>query len=219
MTTPLHIELMLHYQCVAAPYPRASAPAVIEYTRALERAGLIVHDADAPSGYTVTDGGRAYVAALQAVPFPVKVWTWTTPPDGCNCATCQDVRSSRMAEAADRHRRRHRDCAGMVVAVGGPRPHRLYRHGEMIGWCIRPADPDHPKAEHCSCCTSDACGPPESCCWYRPKADDRYHGPNGMIIEHGTEIGACKLGVNCNCISCSINPRQCVEFTPKENGS
>lgn len=71
LITPLHIELMIHYRCKTTRFPRADAPAVIEYTNVLKDLGLIRETTkDEEGDYRATDRGLAYLEALCRVPFP-----------------------------------------------------------------------------------------------------------------------------------------------------
>ena len=65
---PLHIELMLHYHVSYGPFPlRAKAPAVLRFTKELERIGLIRKNYKSNSGYISTKKGKRYVEALQGI--------------------------------------------------------------------------------------------------------------------------------------------------------
>ncbi len=65
-TTPLHINLLIHYHCIRNPYPHClRAPSVIQYTEELLNHGLIAADAN-PSGYITTKKGAVALLFLQA---------------------------------------------------------------------------------------------------------------------------------------------------------
>jgi hypothetical protein len=77
--TPLQIQMMLHYYALVGPYAgddyrHANSPAVLSQRTELMVLGLLDTDGSRPSGYCVTDRGRAYVLALCDMPLPVKTW-------------------------------------------------------------------------------------------------------------------------------------------------
>lgn len=63
-SSPLHIELLIHYHCIKSPYPGSlRSHAVKEYTKQLLRNGLIVTDEN-PSGYITTKKGADALSFL-----------------------------------------------------------------------------------------------------------------------------------------------------------
>lgn len=73
--TPLQIEILLHYHCCPGDYRDGdfAAPAVREAIDGFRDAGLL-KDSGQGRIYEPTDGVRAYVDALCAVPLPVLQW-------------------------------------------------------------------------------------------------------------------------------------------------
>ncbi len=69
--TPLQIEIMLHYHCITTDYEQGYYPAQGEAIRAFRASGMLEVNPD-PDGtkLRITDKGRAYCEALQAVPIP-----------------------------------------------------------------------------------------------------------------------------------------------------
>lgn len=77
--TPLHIELMIHYCCSCSPFPRADAPAVIDYTRQLIECGLVEETADDPRrNYRATPMGEAFLELVCRTPLPRLAWVAPT---------------------------------------------------------------------------------------------------------------------------------------------
>lgn len=77
--TPLQIQMMLHYYAIARPYAvsdpdHARSPAVLAQRCELMSRGLIAEVLAEPSGFQVTNKGRAYIDALLAVRDPVCKW-------------------------------------------------------------------------------------------------------------------------------------------------
>ena len=72
MITPLHIEIMLHYNCCEENFPRLNAPACQEYAKQLAVEGLL--EEGVGSVYRVTSKGKAWVCYLCMVPFPIQQW-------------------------------------------------------------------------------------------------------------------------------------------------
>lgn len=67
--TPLHIQLMLHYYAIAAPYAEhdpahANSVATRDYTDELIMWDCIAKDNNSPSGYRATNKGHAWVDRL-----------------------------------------------------------------------------------------------------------------------------------------------------------
>lgn len=73
ISTPLRIEVLIHCHAGAEPHPRRSSPAVVDAIEQLEAAGAI-ELAHPDNIYRTTEKGRAWVAALCAVPPPVQCW-------------------------------------------------------------------------------------------------------------------------------------------------
>jgi hypothetical protein len=77
--TPLHIELMIHYCCSCSHFPRADAPAVIDYTRQLIECGLVEETADDPRrNYRATPMGEAFLELVCRTPLPRLAWVAPT---------------------------------------------------------------------------------------------------------------------------------------------
>lgn len=84
MTTPLHLNIALHYHACISRYaehdpPHANSIATRKYKQDLIDAGLLKDRTDPePDRYTrdllPTDALEIYVRALCAVPFPVQRW-------------------------------------------------------------------------------------------------------------------------------------------------
>ena len=83
--TPLEIDIILHYYAIAEDYRGGdhSAPAVGEAIKRFISADMLrpatpnPEDrllAVRPPAYVVTERGRIYVEALQAVPLPIQKW-------------------------------------------------------------------------------------------------------------------------------------------------
>lgn len=75
--TPLHIEIMLHYNASPDDYREGdfSAPAVREALDLFLSEYLIEHGGRRPStNYQITDRGLAYVRFLCEMPLPVNSW-------------------------------------------------------------------------------------------------------------------------------------------------
>lgn len=68
--TPLNLEILIHFHCIAAPFPRRGAPAVEDGIKYLVANGLLDR-ADYPH---VTDKGQFMLQHLLSVPFPVQRW-------------------------------------------------------------------------------------------------------------------------------------------------
>lgn len=79
--TPYEIELMLHFYCSQAAFPRYCAPIYHETMMGLLDRGL-VKTFDTEGNATLTDKGRAYIKLLCSMPIPVQGWSipsWTPP--------------------------------------------------------------------------------------------------------------------------------------------
>lgn len=76
--TPLQIKMMLHYFCCAGPYAEKDQHHATSDAVLLQRTQLIAEGMLSPtrcqSGFHVTERGRVYVEALQAVPLPINKW-------------------------------------------------------------------------------------------------------------------------------------------------
>jgi hypothetical protein len=75
--TPLQINMLLHFHCIAEPWPRLHAPACMETVQHFLNEGLIKTDeayGAHGSGFTTTERGNALVNHLCAVQYPVAVW-------------------------------------------------------------------------------------------------------------------------------------------------
>lgn len=77
--TNLQIMMMIHYYCFNEPYAKAepqhaSSLAVQSQRVELVEQNLLEANHNCEAGYVVTDRGRAYVDALQAMPLPVIKW-------------------------------------------------------------------------------------------------------------------------------------------------
>ena len=73
MTTPLYIEIVSHYCCSDAEFPRIDAPACQEAIENLVSDGLLELTGETPA-YRATDGARMWLSALCDVPFPTRQW-------------------------------------------------------------------------------------------------------------------------------------------------
>jgi len=93
MTSPLMIEIGLHYHAFMSDYRDGDfgAPAVKEAIAGFLRAGLLKPTPGGPRAYEPTEGMRVWVEALCAVPWPEQVWRipdhvpgawWSLGPDG-----------------------------------------------------------------------------------------------------------------------------------------
>jgi len=75
--TPLHIEIVLHYNCTTAPMEHATAPAVQEYIRQLLGEEILIWVSARPvtnGHYGLTEKGKAWLEMILATPFPVQRW-------------------------------------------------------------------------------------------------------------------------------------------------
>jgi hypothetical protein len=83
--TPLEIEILLHYYCRADDWRNGdhSAPILKDTFHRFLEDNLLTHanfhverfeDGTLKARYEVTDRGKAYCEALQALPLPIKVW-------------------------------------------------------------------------------------------------------------------------------------------------
>ena len=86
MTSPLDIEIVMHYHTGPGQYRDGdfSAPAVKKSMDRFFADGLIERHRDSKQGeapiYQITDRGSAYVLSLCEVPLPVKKWVTPWPP-------------------------------------------------------------------------------------------------------------------------------------------
>jgi hypothetical protein len=67
-TTPLHLELLIHYYSTCSRHPRAGSPASVRFTQELQDAGLI-RPCETDSGFKTTSTGTAHILALCAMPI------------------------------------------------------------------------------------------------------------------------------------------------------
>ena len=79
--TPIHVQMMLHYHCIAAPYaehkPEHRYPTdVAKYRSELFALGLIIpaNIEELVDIWLTTDKGKAYVDAVCAVQVPICKW-------------------------------------------------------------------------------------------------------------------------------------------------
>jgi len=72
--TPNAIEILLHCHCSPLPHPRRDAKSVQEELQTLENNLLIEPEPGCKGGYRTTERGRAHVAQLCALPWPVQAW-------------------------------------------------------------------------------------------------------------------------------------------------
>ncbi len=73
--TPLYIEIGLHYAVRCDEFPRLAAPACKQAVADFLDRGLLKRpEIDCGRDYEPTDGLKAWVDALCAVPFPVQLW-------------------------------------------------------------------------------------------------------------------------------------------------
>lgn len=78
---PMKIGMMLHFYAVCEQFPNSNCQAYVTFVKQLLAEGMIERTTQAERdeypgwGYRSTAKGRAYVAALRAVPQPVAVWT------------------------------------------------------------------------------------------------------------------------------------------------
>lgn len=70
--SPLNLEILLHFHCMAGPLPNISAPAVQEGIKYLIQHELI--DTSQVSIHCVTAKGKAYIEHILQVPFPEQHW-------------------------------------------------------------------------------------------------------------------------------------------------
>ena len=78
--TPNAIEILLHCHTTATPHPRENYPAVKEELRSLLHNCLIEKDG-ATGLYRTTSRGRAHVAQLCGLAWPVERRVWVGPDD------------------------------------------------------------------------------------------------------------------------------------------
>lgn len=85
MSTPLGIQIMLHYYAHADQFRGGdfSPPAVRAELEAFVEAGLLMQLVIRGSSvenysFEITDGGRVYVEALKRVPLPRRIWAMPT---------------------------------------------------------------------------------------------------------------------------------------------
>lgn len=81
--SPLEIKMLLHFHCMADPYPWNGSPAESDAMRGFREKGLVVDpgvlDVDAVK---LSERGRAYVHFLTTLPLPNA--TWSVPGyEGC----------------------------------------------------------------------------------------------------------------------------------------
>lgn len=79
MTTPNHIEVLIHCHVSPEPHPRLNAPAVQAALRDMADNGLIRHVHDGV--YETTDLGCAHVRQLCRLDLPQRQWLdWDGEP-------------------------------------------------------------------------------------------------------------------------------------------
>lgn len=76
ISTPLHIEILMHYYVAQTAFPRHHAPAVqLAISDLLDEKAIQWNaESDDKTAYRATEKGRAWVAALCAVPPPFPCW-------------------------------------------------------------------------------------------------------------------------------------------------
>lgn len=75
ISTPLHIEILMHFRINPGPVPRWGATAVMAAVNDLCREGAIQRDSSGDvHSFEATEKGQAWVEAICATPPPVQVW-------------------------------------------------------------------------------------------------------------------------------------------------
>jgi len=75
--TPLHLEIVMHYNTRGCDMENLSAPAVREYIKDLLNTGMLVsvaHEAGSMRSYKTTERGEVWLEHLLRVPFPMQKW-------------------------------------------------------------------------------------------------------------------------------------------------
>ena len=74
--TPLNIEVLMHSYTTPGPHPRSHAPAVRDSLKELCAEGAIEPDGEAMTElcFRATEKGKAWIAAICAVPPPIQAW-------------------------------------------------------------------------------------------------------------------------------------------------
>lgn len=74
--TPLHIEIMLHYNCGTSDYRDGdfSAPAVSNSINELYRNELLKNTLTGNDRFCITEKGRAWIYGLCQTPMPIQKW-------------------------------------------------------------------------------------------------------------------------------------------------
>lgn len=81
--TPLHLQLVIHYNVYPVPFPKSHAPAVIDYTGQLVEAGILKRVEQEPY-YVATERGKAFLEMLCSTPFPVQQWIDPRTREACS---------------------------------------------------------------------------------------------------------------------------------------
>lgn len=71
--TPLHIEILLHYNRTSEPFHSPTTVAN-DYSLYLSEVGMLYRTEE--NNFHITEGGRMLVNRLCNTPFPVEGWVW-----------------------------------------------------------------------------------------------------------------------------------------------
>lgn len=77
--TPYNLEVLIHFHCSNAPFPREDASIFAETIEHMVNIGLLEWS-DAIPGCKITDRGRAHVHFLCMMPLPIKGWSIQAAP-------------------------------------------------------------------------------------------------------------------------------------------
>lgn len=74
--TPLHIEILLHYNSRPCDMEHMDAPAVYDYCQDLLNLGILTFENldGARNSYKLTEKGHAWLDGILATPLPVQKW-------------------------------------------------------------------------------------------------------------------------------------------------
>ena len=77
--TPYNIELLIHFHCSNARFPRDEAPIFDETIQEMFKLGLL-EPAPLPQVCKITDKGRAHVHFICMMPLPMLGWSTSVLP-------------------------------------------------------------------------------------------------------------------------------------------
>lgn len=74
VSTPVEIEVLLHYVISLDPHPRSRAPVVEATTKKFLSLGIFAEDPSANSGICVTPMGFKFLEMILDTPYPIHKW-------------------------------------------------------------------------------------------------------------------------------------------------